>query len=79
MHVDLMKLCSRVVAPKSTYSIDVMTFNPSVKSEVTKWLEEHQIWDWELIGEDDGDHGPLYVFYFVNECDAILFSLRWLS
>lgn len=78
MHVDKMKLCTRVKAPKHTLTTDITTFRTLPKPEVEQWLCENDIWDCELIAEDDGDHGPLYVFYFVNERDAILFSLRWL-
>ena len=79
MHVDKMKQCTRVVAPKHTITTDVTTFRTSPTPEVEQWLFQNKIWDGELIAEDDGDHGPLYVFYFANERDAILFSLRWLS
>lgn len=77
MHVDVMKRCTRVKAPRHTITTDVMTFETHPIYEVIKWLEQHEIWDWELIAEDDGDHGPLYVYYFVDPQDATLFSLRW--
>lgn len=79
MHVEQMKRCTRVKAPRHTVSTDIMTFNVVVEDPVMEWLENNNIWDWDLIAEDDGDHGPLYVFYFANEKDAIMFSLRWLS
>lgn len=78
MHVDVMKQCTRVKAPKHTIMItDVMTFETRPLDEVIEWTCDNNIWDWELIAEDDGDHGPLYVYYFVNPQDAVLFSLRW--
>lgn len=78
MHVDKMKICTRVKAPNHTLTTDITTFRTLPKPEVAQWLYENDIWDCELIAEDDGDHGPLYVYYFADERDAILFSLRWL-
>lgn len=78
MHVDKMKLCTRVKAPEHTIVRDIATFRISPTPEVEEWLFENNILDGALIAEDDGDHGPLFVYYFVNEKDAMLFSLRWL-
>lgn len=77
MNVDKMKLCTRVVAPKHTINTDVMTFKTSPTPDVEEWFLQNKIWDSELLAEDDGDHGPLFVYYFAKEQDAILFSLRW--
>ena len=77
MHVDKMKLCTRVKAPLHTIVTDVVSFKTSPTKEVEDWLAEHGIWDGELIAEDDGDHGPLYVYYFVKPEDAVMFALRW--
>lgn len=79
MHVDRMKLCTRVKAPEHTIYTNFTTFEVRIRPEVEEWFSQNKIWDGELIAEDDGDHGPLYVFYFANEKDAIMFSLRWLS
>jgi len=77
MHVDIMKICTRVKAPKHTITTDVMTFQARVAKEVEDWLNDHHIWDYELLGFDDGDHGPPYAYYFVNKQDAVMFALRW--
>ena len=77
MHVNQMAKCTRVKAPIHTIYTDIITFNVIVEPFVIEWLEEHDIWDWELIAEDDGDHGPLYVYYFAQGQDAVMFSLRW--
>ena len=77
MHVEVMRRCTRVKAPGHTLTTDIMTFNTIVTEPVMAWMCDNNIWVWELIAEDDGDHGPLFVYYFVNPSDATLFSLRW--
>jgi len=77
MHVDKMKLCTRVRAPQHTLYTSIFTGLTIPKFAVRVWLDINNILDYELIAEDDGDHGPLYVFYFVHEQDAIWFMLRW--
>lgn len=77
MRIEDMAKCTRVKAPKHTLTYNNMTFETRPLDEVIEWTCENNIWDWDLVAEDDGDHGPLYVYYFVNPTDATLFSLRW--
>jgi len=76
MHVDKMKLCTRIKAPEHTIYTDFASFEVRIRPEVLNWLTENDINDGELIAE--GNHPNLnYVYYFVNEQDAIMFNLRW--
>lgn len=77
MHVDKMKLCTRVNAPEHTIYTDFNTFEVRIRPEVAQWLDENDIWDGELILDKVGDD-LVYVYYFADEQDAILFALRWL-
>lgn len=66
MHVDKMKLCTKVIADNMTY-MDQSNFETRVLPEILDWLYENNIHEYELItdevpciGGHDGQNSHLY-------------------
>lgn len=76
MSFEKLKLCTRVLAPKRTYVTNIQTWKTTPTPEVLEWFDKNNIRDFELVGAGSDLHS-FYVYYFVNEWDAVMFSLRW--
>ena len=75
--VDKLRHYTKIRASKAMLKDIDYAGEVGAEDEIVAWLETNKIWDWELIGEYDGDHGPCYFFVFADARCAAMFALRW--